>query len=101
MLILALLPWGGSLSGQNTPAPAAIAEGKKIFVSQCAKCHDEDGSKKLPDGTTLLLRLSGNKDPEMRLGTRLKKEEERRQVFLYLQPLMERVRAVLKEPKKL
>jgi hypothetical protein len=46
----------------------------------------------MPDGTTLLARLAKNKDPETRLATRLKNEHERHQVFLYLQPLIERER---------
>ncbi|HKV95466.1 MAG TPA: hypothetical protein VJW20_23165 [Candidatus Angelobacter sp.] len=53
-----------------------------------AKCHDADGTKKLADGTTLLGRLSKAKDPEARLGTRLKNPDERRQVFFYLKPLI-------------
>jgi mono/diheme cytochrome c family protein len=85
--------------GQNPTQSANTYQGRKIFVSRCAQCHDEDASKKLPDGTTLLLRLAGRKDPEIRLGTRLKKEDERHQVFLYLQPLIERERAAGKEQK--
>jgi len=79
----------------QNPAPPALDtnEGKKVFAAAgCAKCHDADGSKKLADGTTLLSRLAKNKDPEMRLATRLKNEQERHQVFLYLQPMIERER---------
>jgi mono/diheme cytochrome c family protein len=72
-------------AGPNDP-------GKAIFASRCGTCHDADASKKLPDGTTLLGRLAKNKDPETRLATRLKNEQERHQVFLYLQPLIERER---------
>jgi hypothetical protein len=36
--------------------------------------------------------LAKNKDPESRLATRLKNEQERHQVFLYLQPMIERER---------
>ena len=49
-------------------------------------------ARNLPDGTTLLGRLAKNKDPETRLATRLKNEQERHQVFLYLQPMIERER---------
>ena len=79
---------------QNPAAPGPeSSEGKKLFTSAgCAKCHDADGSKKLADGTTLLGRLSKVKDPEARLGTRLKGAEQRWQVFLYLKPLIERER---------
>lgn len=88
------LPWSVSAVGQNpTESSTAGDQGKSIFVSRCGKCHDADASKKLPDGTTLLARLAKNKDPETRLGTRLKKEEERHQVFLYLQPMIERERS--------
>lgn len=86
----ALLSWQ-SVIAQTQAAPSAITDpGKAIFTSRCAKCHDVDASKKLPDGTTLLGRLAKNKDPETRLATRLKNEQERHQVFLYLQPMIER-----------
>jgi mono/diheme cytochrome c family protein len=97
VLCFALWPWqsGGQIpKAPQTPVRGAasesgsIASGKSIFVSRCAKCHDEDASKKLPDGTTLLGRLAKSKDPEGRLGTRLKNEQERHQVFLYIQSLM-------------
>jgi len=77
-------------AAQNPAAPGLeSSEGKKVFAAAgCAKCHDADGSKKLADGTTLLGRLSKAKDPEARLGTRLKDPGQRRQVFLYLKPLI-------------
>jgi mono/diheme cytochrome c family protein len=95
------MPLLGAATMGQTPAKSADSteQGKKIFVSRCAQCHDEDASKKLPDGTTLLQHLGGRNDPEMRLGTRLKKEDERHQVFLYLQPMIERERAAGKEQK--
>lgn len=81
-------------AAQNPATPGLEpSEGKKVFSSAgCAKCHDADGSKKLADGTTLLGRLAKVKDPEARLGTRLKNAEQRRQVFLYLKPMIERER---------
>ena len=91
----AFLPWP-SVSAQSPAAASAATandQGKTIFTSQCGKCHDADAAKKLPDGTTLLTRLAKNKDPETRLATRLKNEQERHQVFLYLQPLIERERS--------
>ena len=91
-MMAALLPWQ-SVTGQMQAAPSASNDqGKAIFSGRCGKCHDADTSKKLPDGTTLLARLAKNKDPETRLATRLKNEQERRQVFLYLQPMIERER---------
>ncbi len=91
LLTATLLPWTASLGGQNSPEPStSAAPGKAIFNGRCGACHDADASKKLPDRTTMLARLAKNKDPESRLATRLKNEQERHQVFLYLQPLIER-----------
>jgi mono/diheme cytochrome c family protein len=92
---MALLLPGSAAASQNPAEPALdSSQGKKIFAAAgCAKCHDADASKKLPDGTTLLARLAKNNDPETRLATRLKNEQERHQVFLYLQPLIERERS--------
>ena len=88
----ALLP-RQAVTAQTQAAPsAANDQGKTIFIARCGKCHDADASKKLPDGTTLLARLARSKDPETRLATRLKNEQERHQVFLYLQPMIERER---------
>jgi len=87
---IALLLLGTAAASQNPARPTPdTVEGKKVFAaSGCAKCHDVDGSKRLADGTTLLGRLSKAKDPESRLGTRLKNPDDRRQVFLYLKPLI-------------
>ena len=87
------LPWQSATSQSPADASAANDQGKAIFSGQCGKCHDADGSKKLADGTTLLGRLSKNKDPESRLATRLKNPQERHEVFLYLQPMIERERS--------
>lgn len=96
LLIVALLPWNVAAVGQNPPeSPAASDPGKAIFSERCGKCHDADASKKLPDGTTLLARLAKNKDPETRLATRLKNDQERHQVFLYLEPMIERERLAM------
>ena len=96
LLIIALLPWNVAAVGQNPPeSPAANDQGKTIFTSRCGTCHDADASKKLPDGTTLVGRLAKNKDPETRLATRLKNDQERHQVFLYLQPMIERERLAM------
>jgi mono/diheme cytochrome c family protein len=68
-------------------------QGKNIFVSRCAKCHDADASRKLPDGTNLLGRLAKSADPKTLLATRLKDQRERDAVMGYLLPLIERWRA--------
>lgn len=70
------------------------AKGKNVFVSRCAQCHDEDGNKKLPDGTTLLQRLGKSQDPEARLRTRLKDPQERHAVMVYLDDFMTRLRSL-------
>lgn len=70
------------------------AKGKSIFVSRCAQCHDEEGNKKLPDGTTLLQRLGKSQDPEARLRTRLKDPQERYAVRVYLDEVMTRLRSL-------
>jgi len=92
-MIAAILPWQGVATQTRATAPVTNDPGKAIFTGRCAKCHDADASKKLPDGTTLLGRLAKNKDPETRLATRLKNAQERHQVFLYLQPMIERERS--------
>jgi mono/diheme cytochrome c family protein len=91
-IVIALLPWQAATQQKETTAQVANDPGNAIFSGRCGKCHDADGNKRLPDGTTLLARLAKNKDPETRLATRLKNEQERRQVFLYLQPMIERER---------
>lgn len=91
-IIAALLPWQGLTTQTQSATSATNDQGKAIFTSRCGTCHDADASKKLPDGTTLLGRLAKNKDPETRLATRLKNEQERHQVFLYLQPMIVRER---------
>ena len=93
-MIVALLSWNVASVGQNPQESlSSNDQGEAIFSGRCGKCHDADASKKLPDGTTLLARLAKNKDPETRLATRLKNEQERHQVFLYLQPMIERERS--------
>jgi len=85
-LTILLLGSGAAIQNPAQPVPDTN-EGKKVFAAAgCAKCHDADGSKKLADGTTLLGRLSRSKDPEARLGTRLKNPDQRREVFLFLKP---------------
>jgi mono/diheme cytochrome c family protein len=91
-MIAALLPWQGGTAQAQAADSASNDHGKEVFTARCGTCHDADASKKLPDGTTLLARLARNKDPESRLATRLKNEQERHQVFLYLQPMIERER---------
>ena len=92
-MMAALLPWQDVAAQMQPTTSAANDQGKVIFSGRCGTCHDADASKKLPDGTTLLARLAKKKDPETRLATRLKDEQERHQVFLYLQPMIERERS--------
>lgn len=82
-------------SQQPPDATASYKQGRKIFADNCAKCHDEDAAKKLPDGTTLVQRLAQAKDPEALAGTRLKKmsAENRQAVLAYLDVLIKRYRS--------
>lgn len=76
-------------AGQSNSSDSALrAQGKKIFVSRCAQCHNENAAKKLPDGTTLLQRLAKSKNLEARLQTRLKNTEESHAVALYIESLL-------------
>ena len=78
---------GGVL--ETSAGDTALREqGKKVFVERCAQCHDADASRKLPDGSTMLQRLAANKDPESRLGTRLKQPKERHAVMIYIEDLL-------------
>ena len=82
-----------SATPSNATNAALLEQGKKIFVSRCAKCHDNDANKKLPDGTTLLGRLAKTPDPESRLGTRLKDPQERHAVMIYVDSLLKSVQS--------
>jgi mono/diheme cytochrome c family protein len=73
---------------QNPTHISAYEKGRNIFLSRCAKCHNEDASKKLPDGTTLVQRLAASQDAEALLGTRLKDAQERHAVMLYMDKIM-------------
>ena len=88
----------------QSPAPQSNDSlrdhGKQVFTSRCAKCHDEDASRKLPDGTTLLTRLASSKDPKALLATRLKSMSERdgRGVAAYMDDLIARFRSAQGTP---
>ena len=92
-MMAALILWQSMPAQTQAATSAANDQGKAIFSGRCGTCHDADASKRLPDGTTLLSRLARDKDPETRLATRLKNAQERHQVFLYLQPMIERERS--------
>jgi len=78
----------GSAAPDQQPAQNLSEHGKEIFVARCAKCHDADLAKKLPDGTNLLDRLAGSKDPQSRIATRIKNADEQRAVMTYISPLL-------------
>jgi mono/diheme cytochrome c family protein len=84
--LIAVITAAVQVSSAQQRSPDMKEAGHKIFVERCAKCHDENAAKLLPDGTSLVLRLARSKDPLELLATRLKNEEERRAVMLYLQP---------------
>ena len=82
-----------SATPSNATHAALVEQGKKIFVTRRAKCHDNDANKKLPDGTTLLGRLAKLQDPEVRLGTRLKDPQERHAVMVYVDSLLKNLQS--------
>ncbi len=91
---------------QSPDATSQYESGRRIFVSRCAKCHDQDAVKKLPDGTSLIQRLAESKDPDTLAGTRLKSmsEGDRQAVHTYLNELIRRFRSSKpnkSEPKSL
>ena len=95
LVVLVSLPVfaADSATPSNAADAAFLEQGKKIFVARCAKCHDNDANKKLPDGTTLLGRLAKTKDPEARLGTRLKDPQERHAVMIYVDSLLKNLQS--------
>ena len=80
-------------SGRPQKDAAMVNQGKQIFVARCAKCHDNNANKKLSDGTTLLGRLAKAKDPEARLGSRLKDPQERHAVMMYVDSLLKNIQS--------
>ena len=91
-----------SLALGQSPSPTASSDtaaqrehGRAVFLSKCGQCHNEDGMKKLSDGTTLLGRLSSRKDPQALLGTRLKgmTTEDKSAVSLYVDTLLTKFRS--------
>lgn len=79
-----------------------LAQGKDIFMSRCASCHDEHGDKPLSSGPPLNERsLPTEKIARMVDGRlRQKTEEERRAVALYISSLMEPKSSKEKPPAK-
>lgn len=78
----------GSTPAKDSTQARLYERGKRIFVNRCATCHDQDASKKLRDGTTLVGRLALSNDREARLGTRLKNAQERQAVMMYMDDLV-------------
>lgn len=79
----------GCMAAQFALPDAGIAtEGKKIFVARCAKCHDDNATRKLPDGSNLLDRLAQSKDLRGRIATRIKNPDEQQAVAAYIAQLL-------------
>ena len=91
--LISLQVLADSAAPSETKNAAILEQGKQIFVARCAKCHDNDANKKLPDGTTLLGRLAKSKDPEARLGSRLKDPQERHAVMIYVDSLLKNLQS--------
>ena len=85
----------GPVAQQSQDAARPYELGRRIFVSRCATCHDEDAAKKLPDGTSLVQRLAESKDPDALADTRLKRmsQGDRQAVHTYLNELIRRYRS--------
>lgn len=96
LAVLVLVTFTCAQSGD----PGQHEHGRKVFAGKCGKCHDEDARKKLADGSTLLTRLAGSKDPNALLGTRLKSmnEEDRAGVITYVDDLLAAFRASSAKP---
>ena len=95
-LTILLLP-AARLQSQSPASPQVAVQrelGRTVFAKQCGKCHDEDGMKKLSDGSTLLGRLSARKNPQELLDTRLKTmtAQDRSAVSVYVADLLARFR---------
>jgi mono/diheme cytochrome c family protein len=69
-----------------------LATGKKVFIEQCAKCHDERGDKALKTGLPLNQRELSDEEIARLVAGRLKNapDEEKRAVTLYIRSLMKR-----------
>lgn len=100
-LITLLLPAACLQSQSPTTSEVTVQRehGRSVFSKQCGKCHDEDGMKKLSDGSTLLGRLSARKDPQTLLDTRLKSmtAQDRSAVSLYVGDMLTRFRSTEKK----
>ena len=98
VLLVPLSPHAQSAATSASDA-ALRDQGRQVFTDKCAKCHDANAAKKLPDGSTLLERLAARKDPQAKLATRLKSmsEQDARGVSLYMEELIERFRAGQKD----
>lgn len=101
--LLAVLVLNAFTWAQSASASASADQhehGRKIFAGKCGKCHDEDASRKLADGSTLLTRLAASKNPNALLGTRLKSmsDEDREGVIVYVDDLLAAFRASSAKP---
>ena len=70
--------------------PVSRPKEKKSLRPAAPNATTKTRPKKLPDGSTLLARLAKSKNPQARLATRIKNEQELRDVFAYLEPLIAR-----------
>ena len=106
VLTTAFLAVSLGLAGPQSQPPAGPSDsatqrdhGRSLFSAKCGKCHNQDGLKKLPDGSTLLARLSSRKNPQELLDTRLKSmtAEDRNAVSLYVGDLLNQFRSAEKK----
>lgn len=57
-------PEAARQANPNKPTQESIAQGKKIYLYDCAMCHGEDGGGKGDLATRMKLNLSDYRDPE-------------------------------------
>ena len=65
-----------------------LAKGKEIFLERCARCHNERGDKPLKTGAPLNERGLSADVIARAVSGRLRAEDERRAVTLYISSLM-------------
>jgi mono/diheme cytochrome c family protein len=82
-------------ANQNVSQDSPILAGRTLFVARCARCHDENGGKKLADGKSLIERLSTKDDLKAALAGRLKglTDEQRTAMVAYVGSLVDALRA--------
>ncbi|MEZ5351100.1 MAG: hypothetical protein R2762_00555 [Bryobacteraceae bacterium] len=100
-LFLALAVASSSAAEKQEPAEKTekqlVALGKKIFLRDCAECHNAAGDKPLEAGEPLNVRLMRVDDMRANIGGRLPPDapaEQKRAVELYIRTFNKNIREV-------